>query len=90
MTGGGWGEQSSAYEYLGFRQFVGLVNVRISGNLIFCGAACFFPGVGEEMPLSTIEGVQVAILIVPESCRTDHPVVMSSPDDDLKFELIPR
>jgi hypothetical protein len=66
---------------------VTLLNCKLHSDHLVCGAAYFTSGLPEIMPVYSLSGGKVSLIVVPETARKSPTFTrLLSPQDDIRIE----
>jgi hypothetical protein len=66
---------------------VALINCKLHSDHLICGAAYFTSGLPEIMPLYSLSGEKVSLIVVPDAARKSPTFTrLLSPQDDIRIE----
>ena len=66
---------------------VALINCKLHSDHLVCGAAYFTSGLPVNMPLYSLSGEKVSLIVVPETIRKNPTFTrLLSPQDDIRIE----
>jgi hypothetical protein len=64
-----------------------LINCKLYPDHLICGAAYFTSGLPKNMPICSLSGEKICLIVVPETIRKNPTFTrLLSPQDDIRIE----